>query len=1009
MAVDLSVAPYYDDYDEDKQFHRLLFRPGRAPQAREFTQLQTILQNQISRFGQNIFLEGSVVVPGGASIDTNYEYVKIDEVEFGAAVAGATVVGNSSGTTAQIIQMVGVEGSDPATLYIRYTGGGSSNGGRFQNGETLTWTNTVDAGGASGTFNAKASAATGTGTKVDLNKGIYFVRGYFAAATSQSLIVAKYGIPSGVLEIGLIVAESIVTSNDDSSLLDNANGSSNRNAPGADRLKYALVLTKREDILDSSGDPTNDYFTIVRLKDAVIVEQLTRTTYSILGDELARRTYDESGDYTVDPFIVSTKEHPTDPTKIRFIIDPGRAYVKGYMVDKSLPSIFDTTKALTTETQQNGRTATYFGNFIRVNNLVGAPQIDDFASVSLEDTGGVARGTARVRAIELESGSIYRLYLFEVKMNAGFGFNAVHQIDGATWTADLIDDSNAAVVNNAILYDTSQNTLLFRIPNARIQSIADITVRAQRQFTATTDASGNITLNTLDANVTFADTGGWIVIRNDNGAIITGSANYGTTGSSTITVTGLPASTSCTFYTYVDKTTATTSARSKTLTTVTDSVLTPNGDNSVDLGQFDIFELVSVKDASNSDADITARYRLDGGQRDNFYEEGRLALRGSATAPAGNVKVTFKYFSHGPGDYFNVNSYDNFIGLAEYSYGDIPSHTLANGTEVRLSEVFDFRPKKNNANTGFSGTGAAVNELPKLNETIQADVTYYLPRIDVLYLSSEGEFSAVKGNPDLNPTQGHVPSNVMPIYRVRMGAGTIDLEDVSLTFIENKRYTMRDIGAIERRIERVEEWSTLSALESNTQAFEVLDENGNNRFKSGFFVDNFQNHAFADFLNSEFRSSIDPVRGEVRPTFVENNSPMRYKANDSLGNASSGVVQKGDFLLLDYTEVVEISQPLASSAINVNPYSVITGTGGITLSPQTDEWRDVNSVTNRTTIQQERAVNPVQNGNWDNWRWNWAGRPTTEQPNMRPDFTARTGDWGARLRELGTIFNRELV
>jgi hypothetical protein len=77
MAIDLSLAPYYDDFNDDKGFHKLLFRPGRAVQARELTQLQTILQNQMARFGQNIFLEGTVVIPGGVTIDTNYEYVKL--------------------------------------------------------------------------------------------------------------------------------------------------------------------------------------------------------------------------------------------------------------------------------------------------------------------------------------------------------------------------------------------------------------------------------------------------------------------------------------------------------------------------------------------------------------------------------------------------------------------------------------------------------------------------------------------------------------------------------------------------------------------------------------------------------------------------------------------------------------------------------------------------------------------------------------------------------------------
>ena len=56
MAIntDFNVDPYYDDFDEDKKFLRVLFKPGYAVQARELTQLQSILQKQVERFGNQI-------------------------------------------------------------------------------------------------------------------------------------------------------------------------------------------------------------------------------------------------------------------------------------------------------------------------------------------------------------------------------------------------------------------------------------------------------------------------------------------------------------------------------------------------------------------------------------------------------------------------------------------------------------------------------------------------------------------------------------------------------------------------------------------------------------------------------------------------------------------------------------------------------------------------------------------------------------------------------------------
>ena len=197
MAIDTSVGPYYDDFDENKGFARILFNPGRSPQARELTQLQTILQNQITRFGQNIFRDGTVVIPGGVSVDTRYEYVRIDEVDLSAIQAGANLTGNTSGMQARLIQKIEAEGADPATLYVRYTSGGGSNGSRFTDGETISF---VNEDLSAGVVTAEASDATGTGTKVDLDKGIYFTKGVFAAATTQSLIIEKYGIPSGIRE-----------------------------------------------------------------------------------------------------------------------------------------------------------------------------------------------------------------------------------------------------------------------------------------------------------------------------------------------------------------------------------------------------------------------------------------------------------------------------------------------------------------------------------------------------------------------------------------------------------------------------------------------------------------------------------------------------------------------------------------------------------------------------------------------------------------------------------------
>lgn len=134
IETNLNTTPYFDDYDEDKQYHRVLFRPGVALQARELTQLQTILQNQIERFGNNIYLKGTIINGCTLSPDYAYNYIKIlDLQEDGAPVTlssynGKIGIQEASGLKASIVNYVtGYQTADPDlnTLYVKYLNTGS--------------------------------------------------------------------------------------------------------------------------------------------------------------------------------------------------------------------------------------------------------------------------------------------------------------------------------------------------------------------------------------------------------------------------------------------------------------------------------------------------------------------------------------------------------------------------------------------------------------------------------------------------------------------------------------------------------------------------------------------------------------------------------------------------------------------------------------------------------------------------------------------------------------------
>ena len=129
QETNLNVSPYFDDFDKNKNFSRVLFKPGSPVQARELTTLQSILQNQIEQFGTHFFKEGSKVIPGNLTLDINFTCVQVEERFLGIPVSlyadqlvGLRITGARSGVTATIKKIVSKEDSDRGniTLYIKY-------------------------------------------------------------------------------------------------------------------------------------------------------------------------------------------------------------------------------------------------------------------------------------------------------------------------------------------------------------------------------------------------------------------------------------------------------------------------------------------------------------------------------------------------------------------------------------------------------------------------------------------------------------------------------------------------------------------------------------------------------------------------------------------------------------------------------------------------------------------------------------------------------------------------
>ena len=512
--TDLNISPYYDDYDSSKNYHKVLFRAGRPLQARELTQSQSILQDQVAKFGDHMFKEGSIVNGAETDIDMEVEYVKVDSVNpnstGNADVAtylsdfkGKIIQGETSGVIAEVITTEAQTGTDPDTLIVKY----------FQQGTDKTSTTnaserfnaleeirevTLDANGNATTannnneFKVKSStdSPVGRASVANIKEGVVFLRGYFVKVSEQILTLEKYsGKPS--YRIGLDIKEELITSSADTSLLDNAQGTTNENSPGADRLKFTLTLAK------FAPEVTTDtnFVELGRVVNGIIELEINRPIYNHIENTLAQRTFDANGDFVLQQFSSSFREHLVDgfnrgfyeafqggdESKVVMQISPGKAYVKGYSIDKTGTTNLEINKARTTESLTNANTPARLGNKLRVFNAHSLPEFGDsttveaYSPIKLFDKAIATPGTlntysdadyvghigfARVRNIDEYNGTHLNLYLFDIKMftmlscsvssnNFKAGDKVTGSISGATGIVAYEDASN----NHVMVHD----------------------------------------------------------------------------------------------------------------------------------------------------------------------------------------------------------------------------------------------------------------------------------------------------------------------------------------------------------------------------------------------------------------------------------------------------------------------------------------------------------------------------------------------------------------------------
>jgi len=959
LTQTLFETKYKDDFKDSDHYHRILFNSGKVLQARELTQLQTIIQKQIERFGTNIFKEGGAVLGGGITLNTRYEFVKLDTTTNTLpttpnSLLGVTITGATSSIIGKIVEVVPAAGGDPATIYVEYTNTSAGVAGattpiRFTPGENLT--NSVTPLTVQLT-NTTANPAMGTGTKASTNEGVFFTQGHFVQADAQSKIIAKYSsTPS--LNIGFRVAQRIFTVDDDQGLYDNQGALPNLTAPGADRYRIDMTLA-----LESEVDSDEIFVFYAKTQNGKVIETVsTDESYNKIEDFSATRIKEINGDFIKRPFKINYEQHPTDSAnKYSLRVSPGLIYLNGYRNEYNGYSSLDVNRADDTETITNDVLSIGIGNYLLCDSSLGVPNIDEFEQYNLKDgyrNSGSTIGTARVKSVE-EDGANIRYYLMDIQMNSGQDFRKVRSIavDATNYANPILENSNA------VLKDKANNTLLFGFTHPRVQGIVNTSYNVLRRDTRTTDGSGNASLPTLSGGELYADTTDWIIARTDTGALITPAIalSGGGTGAS---ISGAPASTNLEI---IYKKSVNATARTKTITntTVTTTVTTPaTGAPYVSLGKADITGIERVRLVDSDGMDIQARFVLDNGQRDNFYGVGRLVLKGNQSAPPGNVFVRFNYYAHGAsGDFFAPSSYPS-------PYNKIPKYTATSGRTYDLKNVFDFRSRKNDAGTNFSAATAKYNPLPSNTSLVTADVTYYLPRYDKLIATNPLQY--LEGTSSFNPQFPETPEGALELYQIKMNAGSISDSDMEMRKVEAKGFTMKDLSRLEDRLDNLEEVTALSLLEIDLKNFSVLDSNGLDRTKSGFLVDNFVDHQSSDIDNVEYRASVDPQNKILRPLFSEDEVRLIYDSGQS-----TNTILKGDNVYMKYDHVSFIKNDIASGTENINPFAVITNEGYSELSPSSDHWKET-KVRHTKVVSGGTRLDNRSNRLFGNWGWNWGG------------------------------------
>ena len=726
LESNLNESPYFDDFDEEKNFHRVLFRPGYAVQARELTQLQSILQNQIERFANEVLYDGTVV--SGCNVSTKrVDFVRLrdrdannrlileeDFYQSNGKIANAIVYGSTSGMEGRLVaHKPGTELAFPSTqtLYVDYINSGANNTTKeFLDDEVLVVRNfsTNNFIVAAKTY---ASNSTGYGLKAATEDGVIYHKGNFIRVEPQSTIAGRYTTVPDV-NVGFESKESFVNSYEDSSLYDNASGSTNAGAPGADRLKIVPTLTSRP--IGTSN--TETFFTVAEIRDGKVVKKLKDTTYSDIGDYVDTKFFETNGNFATEPFNIRIREHLKGSSNLGRLtageggntslivasVENGTGYVGGRRIKLNAPIEINIEKALEFDTQEDAVVGQAIGNYVICDEFVGAFDYQGLRGVELRSAPsnaisggnfatqaaqGDAIGSAFVKAVEYNSGvsgtptGQYRIYLAGIQMTSGSSFTEVRSIymdsaSGLKAIADVVLENG-----NAVLKDSAQNLMIFPFNQGGTKTLADSDGNVDAQFVFKNEKEVQIATNgtvTVTANTAHA---GGTESMNDTGSLTTPDERN---------------------VIVVAKTTAESSNLTGTITNVatTAGVATVTGNSTTFQDDYVVGDVITFNSESATITAINSQTELEVDNSQSVLTDGSGTYTHKMSIPAGKV--------------FDLSSRGTITSTSS-------SHTINLG--LTLVGSFTARVQFNTLRTDAAATGKVIrkNRFVKIDTSTNAD------------------------------------------------------------------------------------------------------------------------------------------------------------------------------------------------------------------------------------------------------------------------------------------------